>query len=124
MHTIREAQEHVTGFNNDREWMKPSSDMKDLLLNIGEETGEAWNLIKWVDVKKQKELFAQQAGEWEDFVGDQLYLILKIAAMAGVDAQKGFDRTMREYDERFPIEKVKGTHTNIRAGGHDGKYAA
>lgn len=117
---LTDAQERVVTFNNEREWMH--CDVKDLLLNIIEETGEAWNLIKWVDRTTQKELIAKHTDEFEDFIGDQLYLLFKIAGIAGVDSKKAFERTMAEYEERFPIEKVKGRHANIHAGGHDGKY--
>ena len=117
---MKESQHKVTKFNIDRDWM--NCDVKDLLLNINEECGEAWNLIKWIGKQEQKELISKQHDQWEDFVGDQLYLIFKIAGLTGVDAQKAFARTMQDYEERFPIEKVKGGHSNIHAGGHDGKY--
>lgn len=117
---LKEAQDYVERFNVEREWL--SDDIKDLLMNMVEESGEAWNIIKWVDAKTQKELIGKHRDEFEDFVGDQLYLIFKIASRTGVDAQKAFDRTMAEYEERFPVEKVKGSHANRNAGGHDGKY--
>ncbi len=118
---LSEAQQDVVDFNEERDWMK--GDVKDLYLNLVEEVGEAWNIVKWVDSKTQEKLLAEHRDEMEDFAGDVLYLLFKICAFAGVSAQKGFDRTMAEYEERFPIEKVKGHHANRLAGGHDGKYA-
>ncbi len=119
---LQSAQRTVMKFNEEREWFSRQTDIKDLLLNIMEECGEAWNLIKWVDLEKQRELVKEQHDQWEDFIGDQLYLLLKIAALTGVDAEKAFDRTMKDYEKRFPVTKVKGTHTNLHAGGYDGKY--
>jgi hypothetical protein len=30
--------------------------------------------------------------------------------------------TIEDNKRRFPVDKVKGKHTNTKAGGHDGKY--
>ena len=119
---LTEAQDVVKKFNVDRDWLKNSDDVKDLLLNMCEESSEAWNLIKWVDLKKQKELINKQHDEWEDFVGDQLFLIFKIASIAGVDSEKAIKRTIKEYEERFPVDKIKGKHSNLNASGIDLKY--
>ncbi len=119
---LREAQQQVIKFNQERNWLEPNSDIKDLLLNMNEECGEAWNLIKWLDLSSQRMMITKQSEQWLDFVGDQLYLIFKIAALTGVDAQQGFENTMKEYQKRFPVDKVKGKHSNLYAGGYDGKY--
>lgn len=117
---MRDAQKEVFDFNEERDWNR--GDIKDLYLNLVEEVGEAWNIVKWVDRDTQKKLLEDHKDEMEDFAGDVLYLLFKICSWSGVDAQKGFDRTMAEYRDRFPIEKVKGHHANRLAGGHDGKY--
>jgi uncharacterized protein YabN with tetrapyrrole methylase and pyrophosphatase domain len=117
---MKESQEVVKQFNEKREWMRVH-EMKDLLLNLCEETGEAWNLIKWVDHDTQKQLIEKNKDDWEDFVGDTLYLILKIASLTGVDAKSAINRTMDDYEKRFPVEKTKGSHSNVAAGGFDNK---
>ncbi len=119
---IVEAQEAVRKFNTDRNWLNDYHDLKDLLLNMCEESSEAWNLIKWVDLKKQKELVKQHQDEWEDFVGDQFYLVLKVACLTGINPEKALIRSLKEFEQRFPIEKVKGKHSNLNAGGIDLKY--
>jgi len=39
--------------------------------------------------------------------------------MCDVDPDKAISDVMKEYEKRFPKEKVKGTHSNIFAGGID-----
>jgi NTP pyrophosphatase (non-canonical NTP hydrolase) len=118
---MKTAQEYVKRFNDEREWSHPEY-MHDLLLNIVEETGEAWNNIKWLKEEKLLNAIADNHDEMEDFVGDMLYLVFKIAYLSNVDTDAAFKRTMIEYEKRFPVSKVKGKHANIKAGGYDGKY--
>lgn len=118
---IKKAQEEVKKFDEDRGW-KDNWDIKDLLLNITEEGGEMWNLIKWIDEEKQRQIVRENKEEVEDYIGDVFYLILKIANQTGTDVEKSFRRSMEEYYERFPAEKMKKLkHGNKRAGGWDPK---
>ncbi len=103
---IKEAQDEVKKFDEDRGW-KDSWNIKDLLLNINEETGELWHLVKWIEDEKQKQVIEKNKDEVEDFIGDTFYLILKLANQTGVDVEKSFRRSMEEYYERFPAEKIK-----------------
>jgi len=118
---IKKAQDEVKKFDKDRGW-ENSWDIKDLLLNITEEGGEIWNLIKWINDEKQKQVIQNKKTEVEDYIGDTLFLLLKIANQTGVDVEESFNETMKEYYERFPSEKMKQVgHANKYDGGHDGK---
>ncbi len=112
------TQEKIKKFNDARDWSDPSC-IKDLLLNMSEEIGEMWSIIKWVDTEKQQELIKENKDEVENFVGDMLYLILKIAYLCNVDSKKAIDDVLEEYEKRFPLDKAKGNHGNTRAGGID-----
>jgi len=115
---MREMQERIKKFNDEREWSNPKS-AKDLMLNMTEEIGEMWNIIKWVDVDKQQELVKKHNDEVENFIGDMLYLTFKLAYLFNVDSQKGIEDVMNEYEKRFPVEQTKGNHANTRADGID-----
>ncbi len=125
---MRDSQERVARFNEERGWGKASqydvACLKDFLLNICEEVGEVSNIIKWVDVEKQRELVKKYKDEFSDFVGDELFLILKIAYLLDIDAQQALDNTLEEYEHRFPKDKMKIVkHGNPLAGGIDDKEA-
>lgn len=116
-----ESQNKIKEFNDLRGWSDPSS-IKDLLLNMNEEIGEFWNLIKWVNVAKQTELIKNNKPLCEDFIGDMTYLTLKIAYLCGVDSKKSINDVMEEYEKRFPVNLMKGNHANLKADGVDLKY--
>ena len=118
---MQEAQRWVKEFNDARQWNSVGT-IKDLMLNMNEEIGEMWHIIKWVDEKKQAEMIAEHKDEVENFIGDMQYLILKIAAICDVDSKKAIKDVMEEYEQRFPLEKTRGTHGNVRAGGIDLKH--
>ena len=118
---IKEAQDKIEEFDKARGW---SGDwhIKDLALNITEEIGEFWNLIKWVDEEKQRKIINEKKIEAKDFVGDTLFLLLKMANKMDIDAQKSLEETLEEYEKRMPSEKMKEVkHANKLAGGIDNK---
>lgn len=118
---IEKAQDKIKEFDKARGW-ENCWDIKDLLLNITEEGGEIWNLIKWVDDEKQKQIVGAKKEEVSDYIGDTLFLLLKIANQTGVDADKSLQVTLEEYEKRMPPEIMKKVrHANKLAGGVDDK---
>ena len=118
---IKKAQEKIREFDEARGW-GDDWNLKDLSLNITEEVGELWDLIKWVGDEKQKEIVEKNKEEVENFVGDTLFLILKIANQTGVDASRGLQDVLEEYEKRMPAEKMREVkHANKLAGGIDNK---
>ncbi len=118
---IKEAQVKIKEFDIARGW-ENGWNVKDLLLNITEEGGEMWSLIKWVDDEKQREIVNGKKEEVSDYIGDTLFLLLKIANQTGVDSEKALQNTLDEYEKRMPpdvMKKVK--HANKLAGGVDDK---
>ena len=115
---MNDIQEKIKKFNDQREWSNPSS-IKDLLLNMNEEVGEMWSIIKWVDTEIQQKLIKENKEEVENFIGDMIYLIMKVAYLCDVDSKKAIEDVLNEYEKRFPVDKSKGNHGNIKAGGTD-----
>ena len=115
-------QQEVADFNTKRGWDKDTKYLKDFLLNMCEEVGEAWSLIKWVDYETQKEIIEKHKAEFKDFVGDQLFLILKIAWLLDINSEEALQETLAEYEGRFPVDAVlEKKHGNHLAGGIDNK---
>lgn len=115
---MREIQKLIKDFNDKREWSNPSC-IKDLLLNMNEEIGEFWNIIKWVDTNEQMQLIRENKAEVENFIGDMLYLILKVSYLCDVNSESSIHEVMNEYEQRFPLERTRGKHANLLAGGID-----
>lgn len=118
---IEELQKKIKEFDEARGW-QDHWNFKDLLLNITEETGEVWNLVKWIDDKKQKEIVKENKDEVSDYIGDTLFLLLKLANQTDVDSSRALNNTLKEYEKRMPPEKMKEVgHANKLAGGIDEK---
>ncbi|MBI2628977.1 hypothetical protein HYW74_02750 [Candidatus Pacearchaeota archaeon] len=118
---MKTIQEKVKKFNEEREWGKVS-EVKDLLLNMNEEIGEIWHIIKWVDAEKQRELIEKHKEEVGNFIGDMQYLLLKIAFICDVDSEKETLKVLKEYEKRMPVDKIlQFKHGNKLAGGWDNK---
>jgi NTP pyrophosphatase (non-canonical NTP hydrolase) len=118
---IENAQAQIEEFDKARGW-EDNWNLKDLGLNIVEEVSELWNLIKWIGEEEQREVIEGEKTEVSDFIGDVLFLILKMANRTGVDAETALKDTLKEYRERMPSEKMKESgHANINAGGTDDK---
>ena len=115
---MKEIQEKIKRFNDERDWSNPSS-IKDLLLNMNEEVGEMWSIIKWVDVETQQRLIKENKEDVENFIGDMIYLIMKVSYLCDVDSKKAIEDVLNEYEKRFPLDKAKGNHGNVKAGGVD-----
>lgn len=117
---MKEIQDKIKKFNDLREWNNLSN-VKDLLLNMNEEIGEFWNIIKWVDTETQQKLIKENKQEVENFIGDMTYLILKISYLCDIDPEKSISDVLEEYERRFPIEESRGNQGNKLAGGIDKK---
>jgi NTP pyrophosphatase (non-canonical NTP hydrolase) len=118
---IKEAQDKIKDFDIARGW-ENDWNLKDLALNITEEVGEFWNLIKWIGDEKQKEVIKNKREEASDFIGDTLFLLLKLSNQMNIDASSSLQNTLDEYEKRMPPEVMKKVgHANRLAGGHDNK---
>jgi NTP pyrophosphatase (non-canonical NTP hydrolase) len=118
---IKEAQDEIEKFDKARGW---SGDwhLKDLALNMNEEIGELWNLIKWVDEEKQRKIIAEEKEEAGNFIGDALFLLLKMANKMGINSEEELQKVLEEYEKRMPSEKMKEVkHANKLSGGWDNK---
>ena len=117
-------QKEVKNFVKARKWNEDH--LYDVLLNIHEEVDEFWNIVKHLGKDKDKQMLKkvirQSREDIDDGIGDLLYLVLKLANMVNIDAEKAAKDRLKEFEERFPVKKLRGFHGNLRAGGIDYKY--
>jgi len=105
-------QKEVKKFLEEREWTQYHTP-KELLLGLVEEIGEFRNIIKWEkDENKVKQKIKNNFEEAEDFFGDMLWELSSLANYCEVDLSQALDKVIKKHKKRFPIDKVKGKHTN------------
>ncbi|MBD3280412.1 hypothetical protein GF389_02720 [Candidatus Dojkabacteria bacterium] len=119
-----EIQNRITDYVEERGWEKLEFiNVYNMLCNIGEETGEIWNLIKWMkDDGDLNKLIKKNKAEMIDGIGDLMWCLARLANSLEIDMQEAVEATHAEYEERFPVEIVKTRHGNPKLGGYDGKY--
>lgn len=120
-----EIQNKLDSFLKERNWdSNLCMRVYNMLCNVTEETGELWNVIKWIDNDEQlQEIKDKKKAELADGVGDLAWCIAALANAFEVDMEKALRATHAEYEQRFPANIVKDKHGNPNLGGYDGKYA-
>ena len=78
-----------------------------------------------INDEKQKQVVNEKKEEVSDFLGDTLFLLLKLANQTNIDVDKSLKQTLDEYEKRMPPETMKKVgHANKLAGGHDNRENA
>jgi len=118
-------QTQVSKFVDDRKWAE-TYHVYGIMLNMIEEIGEAWNVVKHLEKDEEllKKVIEENKEELEDFIGDMQFLVLKLAHVFNVDAEKATEERIEEFEKRFPSDFMK-KHSfagNRKAGGVDLKY--
>lgn len=70
-----------------------------------------------MDTETQQRLIKENKAEVENFIGDMIYLILKILYLFDINSEKAIQSVLEEYEKRSPVDKTKENHANTLAGG-------
>jgi NTP pyrophosphatase (non-canonical NTP hydrolase) len=122
---IKEIQSEIAAFADARKWAE-TYQVYGILLNMIEEVGEAWNVVKHLekDERLLRKVITENKEEMEDSIGDIAFLVFKLAHVLGIDVETALNSRLKEFETRFPADFMK-KHAfagNRRAGGIDKKY--
>lgn len=120
-----QLQKQVGEFVDERKWAE-AYHVYGIMLNMIEEIGEAWNIVKHLEKDETllRKVMNENKAELEDFIGDLQFLIFKLAHVLEVDGEKAVKDRLKEFTKRFPADFMR-KHSfagNRRAGGIDLKY--
>ncbi len=122
---MKELQEKVAKFADARNWAN-TYQVYGIMLNMIEEVGEGWDVVKNLEKDEEllKKVIKDNNAELEDFIGDIMFLTLKLSHVLNVDAEKALNDRFVEFEKRFPADFMKKNtfSGNKRAGGIDNKY--
>ena len=121
---LAELQSQILEFAVERKWDKNMTmNIFNMLCNISEESGEVWNVIKWInDDEDMQKVIDTKREDLKDGIGDLLWCVARLALFFEVDMFDALHERLVEYRERFPIDKVINKKSNPTLGGYDGKY--
>lgn len=119
---MNKFQEEIKEFAKERDWNQ-FFDPKDLLLGIVEEVGEIRNLVKWEkDPERVKESLENNKEELKDNIGDIYWFLSLLANENDINIDDAISDVIESNRKRFPIDEVRGNHTNTKIGGIDKNY--
>ena len=109
MSEIKNLQEQVRKFCDDRNWDQ-FHNPKDLAISLLLEATEVLEHFQWKNEKEMAEHIVTHKAEVSEEMADVLYCVLLLANKLDVDLVKTFDKKMRQNEQKYPVEKAKGTH--------------
>lgn len=114
---IKDLEKVVTEFIDSRDWRQFQT-TKELALSASIESNELLQLFEWLDGKKideriksgkDEELFEKIRNE----TSDVLFACLAIAEHLNFNLGEAFLSKIKELDERYPVDTVKGRVVKI-----------
>ena len=108
--TLRELKERIRAFSQARDW-EQFHVPKNLAMALAAEVGELMERFLWIDAEESRRLCDDpvKRAEVEEELADVLIYTLRFADVAGLDATKAIMKKMARNEERYPVEKAKGS---------------
>ena len=108
--TIGELKERIRTFANARQWEQFHAP-KNLAMALSSEVGELMEFFLWADLEESRRICGDPAKL--DAIGEELADVLiyalRFADVAGIDASNAVCSKMARNEERYPVEKAKGS---------------
>jgi len=96
-------------FREARDW-KQFHNPKDLALSLVLESAEVLEHFQWKNGKELEEYTESHKAEIGEELADTLYWVLLLSHDLGIDVFDALDRKMEKNEEKYPVQKAKGSH--------------
>ena len=108
--TLSELKDRIRAFSKARDWEQFHAP-KNLAMALAAEVGELMERFLWIEVEESRCLCDDpvKRAEVADELADVLIYALRFADVAGLDATEAILQKMARNEERYPVEKAKGS---------------
>tara|TARA_Y100000034_G_scaffold92462_1_gene111759 strand:- start:2155 stop:2529 length:375 start_codon:yes stop_codon:yes gene_type:complete len=108
---IHELKEKIREFCEARDWGQ-FHNAKDLAIALSIEASELLEIFRWKSPKEVEDLFQNEKKkeDIEDEMADILYFLVRMAQKYDLDLSEALDKKMKKNEEKYPIEKAKGSN--------------
>lgn len=108
--TIEELVARIRAFSDAREWEQFHAP-KNLAMALAAETGELMEHFLWCESEASRAICAdrEKLAVVAEELADVLIYALRFADVAGIDPGKAVLAKLRRNEERYPVEKAKGS---------------
>jgi len=109
--TLQEIKEVVKKYCEERDWDQFHG-AKDLAIGISTEASEVLEQFRFKSKEEIEEMFKDpiKREKIEDEMADVLYFLSRLAQKYDVDLSEAFERKMKKSEEKYPIDKAKGSN--------------
>jgi len=107
--SLTELQDLIQKFCDEREWDQ-FHNPKDLSISLALEAAEVLEHFQW----KNKDEMAKHSVDNKDAIAEELadvlYWVLLLSNKLDIDLVSSFQEKMKKNDEKYPVDKAKGSH--------------
>lgn len=108
--TLKELQDRVAGFVEERDWRQFHADPKNTLLALGGEVGELMEIYRFTTLEEAQQRVQSRKTDVEDEVADILYNLLMFCWENDIDLEQAFLQKEQKRIQNYPVEKFKGVN--------------
>lgn len=104
-------------FNQERDWDQYHNP-KDLLIALMSEVGELADLYRWLSPEDVTNIHKapEKKVQIEEELADIFMYLLMISYKTNTDLEAAFLKKIKKNAKKYPVEKIKGVHSNKLAG--------
>lgn len=108
---IHELKEKIKKFCDERDWDQFHG-AKELAIALSIEASELLEIFRWKSPEEVEELFKNEKKkeDIEDEMADILYFLIRMSQRYDLDLAEAVDKKMKKNEEKYPIEKAKGSN--------------
>lgn len=103
--SFKQLVQRIRKFSDDRDWSQ-FHDPKNLAISLSLEASEVLELYQWT---KDNQLKPERADKIDEELADVFYWLIMLSNHYGVDLVEALDKKMDKNEEKYPIEKAKGS---------------
>ncbi len=108
---IEELKELVKKYCELRDWDQ-FHNAKDLAIGLITEASEVLEHFRFKSKEEVEKMFenSEKREEIEDEIADVMWFLFRLAQKYNVDLSEAFERKMKKFEKKYPIEKFKGSN--------------
>ncbi len=110
MQTIKDVQDALETFVNEREW-QPYQSPKNLAMALTGEVGELVEHFQWLTQQESGQLNSEQMSEVTDEMADVFIYLVRLADKLDVDLISAAEQKITKNGHKYPVHKARGNQT-------------
>ena len=110
---LNKIKEKIKEFNLERDWDKYHNP-KDIFIALVSEIGELAECYRWLNPEELNRINSDpiKKEKIEDEIADIMMYLITLSYKSDIDLIKAIENKLEKNKLKYPVEKIKGLHTN------------